>query len=82
MFFIEGADFAVSMPCQGFETRSVSEPASETVVRGPKEGFIESINTNRSLIRRKIKNEKLIFEEMQIGTHTRTIINIARNNFV
>lgn len=77
IIFIEKTNYAISIACQGFEKRAVTEPAAEMVVRGPKEGFIESINTNRALIRRKIRNENFVFEEFEIGNQTKTKINIA-----
>jgi len=77
IILIDGLSFATSISCRGWEKRSIEEPASETVIRGPKEGFIESININRCLIRRKIKNENLVFLNMVIGRQTRTQVNIA-----
>ena len=75
--FIESMTFAISIACRGWEKREIQEPMSEMVVRGPKEGFIESININRALIRRKIRNENLVFESMEIGRQTKTVINIV-----
>ncbi|WP_461205610.1 spore germination protein [Clostridium sp. DL1XJH146] len=80
IIFIEGVTFALSISCIGWEKRAVAEPASEMVIKGPKEGFIESININRALIRRKIKNENLVFEEMSIGRQTKTKVNIVYIN--
>lgn len=77
IIFIDGLGFAISISCRGCEKRAVEEPASEMVIRGPKEGFIESIYINRSLIRRKIKNENLVFEEMEIGRQTKTKVNVV-----
>jgi spore germination protein KA len=67
----------VSISCVGWEKRAVQEPASEMGIRGPKEGFIESISVNRSLIRRKIKNENLVFEKKSIGRQTNTKVNFV-----
>jgi spore germination protein KA len=77
IMFIESVDFAVSISCTGWKKRSVEEPSSEMGIRGPKEGFIESINVNRSLIRRKIKNENLVFEKKSIGRQTNTKVNFV-----
>jgi spore germination protein KA len=67
---------------KGWEKRSVTEPGSEAVVRGPRESFVENLRTNTSLIRRKIKNSALIVESMIIGRKTRTNISIAYINGV
>jgi len=52
-------------------------PESETVVRGPKEGFSERLLTNASLLRRKIRTNNLIIEKMVIGKQTNTPVAIA-----
>ena len=62
---------------KGWDNRSISEPSSEAVIRGPRESFIENIRTNTALLRRKIKNPALTFEPMIIGRRTRTPVSIA-----
>ncbi|WP_246040324.1 spore germination protein [Ectobacillus funiculus] len=66
--------FTVGLP--GYEKRNVSEPSSEGVVRGPREGFTESLHTNITLIRRKIKHPHLWLESKKIGRMTKTDIAI------
>ncbi|QQZ60171.1 spore germination protein [Paenibacillus sonchi] len=68
--------YAASILCatRGGEWRSVSEPSSQLVVRGPKDGFVESVATNISLIRRRIKSPKLRLEYMKIGSETQTLV--------
>jgi spore germination protein KA len=46
------------------------------VIRGPKDGFTESIGTNVSLIRRRIKSPNLWLERMKIGNVTQTDVAI------
>jgi spore germination protein KA len=76
IFLLEGYDSALIIGSQGWQTRAVDEPESEKVVRGPREGFTESITINQSLIRRKIRNPDLKFKYKDIGTktHTKTCI--------
>ena len=57
--------------------RQVAEPTSQTVIRGPKDSFVESISTNQSLIRRRIRNKNLYFEEFIIGHETKTKVNLV-----
>ncbi|WP_237167768.1 spore germination protein [Paenibacillus yonginensis] len=70
------------------EQRSIGEPTSEKVVRGPRDGFTESLRTNTSLIRRRIVSPRLKAESLSIGTFTRTNIalmyidGIAKNSLV
>ncbi|UUZ86248.1 spore germination protein [Paenibacillus sp. P26] len=59
-----------------WEERGVTEPTSQTVVRGPREGFSENIRTNTALIRRKIKDPHLWLETRVIGTVSKTDVAI------
>jgi spore germination protein KA len=77
VLFIDGIEKAVILNSKGWQMRSVSEPGSEAVVRGPRESFVENLRTNTSLIRRKIRNQHLTIESMVIGRKTRTSISIA-----
>lgn len=77
IFLIEGSWEALIINSKGFETRGVEEPKTEAVVRGPREGFCETMTTNMALLRRKIKNSNLTFETMEIGKQTRTSICIV-----
>ena len=63
---IDKEDAALIIASRGFATRSVTEPSSEAVVRGPRESFTESMRTNTSLIRRKINNPDLVFESFTL----------------
>ncbi len=57
--------------------RAIEEPQAEAVVRGPKEGFIEDISVNKVMLRRRIRNNDLVFEDHIIGKQTKTKISIA-----
>ncbi|MDP4108582.1 MAG: spore germination protein [Bacillota bacterium] len=59
------------------KTRAVEPPMTESVVRGSREGFTESIRTNISLLRRKIKNPDLCFEKIKIGKKSKTDVAVA-----
>ncbi|MFK7695027.1 spore germination protein [Paenibacillus sp. HJGM_3] len=73
----DGLSHAVIAELKGFEQRAVEEPANETTIRGPREGFTENINVNTSLVRRKIKSTKLKMESMTVGNLSQTTIVIA-----
>jgi len=64
VLIIDGFASGLVLSSKGWEQRTVSEPQSETVVRGPREGFTEDLRTNTSLIRRKIRNGKLKVDQM------------------
>lgn len=67
IILIEDEHEAISVETKGFENRSVSEPSTEVVVKGPKESFIESAAVNRSLIRKAMKDPNLMCEMVTVG---------------
>ncbi len=60
-----------------WDKRNVETPDSESVTRGPREGFTESIRSNTALLRRKIKTPDLIIENMFLGRQTKTAVAVA-----
>ncbi|PKM86204.1 MAG: spore germination protein [Firmicutes bacterium HGW-Firmicutes-12] len=77
VLLVDGLEIALVMSTQDYEKRSVSEPQTEAVIRGPREGFTENLQTNTSLLRRKIKNSNLKLVNLVIGEQTNTNVNIA-----
>ncbi|OPJ58099.1 spore germination protein [Clostridium oryzae] len=77
IFLMEGSEEALSINTKGCEKRAIEEPKSEAVVRGPRVGFSENINTNMSLLRQKIRNPNLKFETVCIGKQTMTRVCIV-----
>ncbi|MFZ4450361.1 spore germination protein [Salibacterium aidingense] len=75
--WIDGVTAAYSIQGLQSKTRPISEPSNQTVIRGPKEAFVESISVNSSLIRRKIKNKDVYFESMYIGKDTQTEVQLC-----
>ena len=57
---------------KGFTLRSITQPESERAIRGPREGFNESILTNLTLLRRRIRTTDLKFQFMTFGRRTKT----------
>lgn len=74
VLLLDGCTTGLVISTKGWEKRSVTEPQSETVVRGPREGFTENLRTNTALIRRKIRNGKLRVDHMTAGRKTQTDI--------
>ncbi len=77
ILLIDGSKDALSVNSRKWQSRGVDEPGTETVVRGPREGFNENINVAIALIRRKIKEPDLCIEKFKIGDKTKTAVNIA-----
>lgn len=73
---------AISCPCQGFEKRTIQEPPTSAVLKGPREGFVEDITINISMLRRKIKSPDLKIKEMQIGRYTKNRVCVAYINSI
>lgn len=78
--FISGSFEAVLIDVRKFELRGVTEPESEKVLRGPREGFIEPAKINLSMVRRRLNSNALKIEEMTMGEYTGTKINLCYLN--
>ncbi|MBQ7717778.1 MAG: spore germination protein [Clostridia bacterium] len=74
---IDGFGEGAVINTKGFQTRSITDPQTDSVIRGPREGFVENIRTNTALLRRKIRNTGLKFDCMEIGRQTKTKIAIG-----
>lgn len=72
--FVDGINKALIVSTKGWQSRGVQVPDNESVIRGPKEAFTESLRTNTALIRRRIRDTKLKVEQMAYGTRSRTDI--------
>ncbi|MBQ5973008.1 MAG: spore germination protein, partial [Oscillospiraceae bacterium] len=68
--FVPGGAFAAGT--KKWPKRGVSEPRGETVVRGPREGFLENALDNVSMVRRRLKTGDLRVEELSFGAATGT----------
>lgn len=75
-FLFDGYAGALLVHTPGGEERSVEEPATETSVRGPREGFTELMRTNTAMVRRKVKDKRLRTEQLQIGRVTKTNVEV------
>jgi spore germination protein KA len=77
LILLQGHSIALAADSSGGEQRGVEEPTSQTVIRGPKESFTESIKTNLSLIRRRLKTPQLRIESKHMGKQTQTHVVIV-----
>ncbi|MGW9527764.1 spore germination protein [Paenibacillus terrae] len=75
IILLEGCTKAIACGTRGGEARAVNEPTTQSVVRGSKEGFVESVFTNVSLVRRRIKSSDLTMEMFKVGSTSLT--NVA-----
>ena len=77
VILVNGLNKGVSVAVKKFEKRVVSEPPTATVVKGPREGFVESLETNISLIRRRLKTPSLVFEKVTLGKYSKTEVAVC-----
>lgn len=70
--FVDSLDVCFAADVKGWEHRGVDKPISELVIRGPQEGFNEVIRTNTALVRKILKDEDLIVENISVGRRSKT----------
>lgn len=65
-------DYCLIVDTDDRKSRAIMEPDVERILRGPREGFVESMMMNIAMIRNKIMTSKLKFEYIEIGEITKT----------
>ena len=74
---IDGEECAIIAELKSFEKRGVEEPSSETVIRGPRDGFTETLRINTSLIRRRLRSPNLKMESFILGKESKTSVEVV-----
>jgi spore germination protein KA len=77
IIFVDGEFSALKADVRSSVGRSVEEPSTETTLRDSREGFVENLQTNMILLRKRLKTSNLKFEPMTLGIHTKTEIRIC-----
>lgn len=77
VFLVDGYDKALLVDARTYPARSVAEPEKDKVLRGSRDGFVETIVFNTALIRRRIRSPKLHMEMMNAGVSSKTDIVIC-----
>ena len=75
-FFIEDDDNAYIFSLRKPNARAIGEPPTSSVMKGPREGFVEEIKTNTSMIRRRIKSPDLVMKSFQVGRYSATTVSV------
>lgn len=73
---VEGLTQAIVIDTKSWEHRGVSDPKTESSVRGPHEAFTETIRVNTALIRRRIRSPHLRIDMMRIGRRSHTDVAV------
>ncbi|GAB6137132.1 spore germination protein [Halanaerobaculum tunisiense] len=76
LLLIDGVEQGLIISSRGWESRSISEPTTESVIRGPRNGFTENLRTNTAHIRRRLRDPGLKIESHTIGERSKTDLAI------
>src|SRR5690606_24744892 len=74
---VEGVNKVIIIDARTYPVRSPGEPDLERVVRGSRDGYVETIVFNTALTRRRVRDRSLRMEYMQIGRRSLTDICIC-----
>lgn len=73
---IASSDSGLAYPVYGLQARSVAEPPTSRVVKGPREGFVEDLQRNLGLIRKRLKTTNLKIKDIYVGKQTNTLVSV------
>ena len=74
---VDGESVALVTEAIGWQQRGVNEPSTDVIIRGPREGFVETLRINVSLIRRKVHHSGLTVERARLGRYSQTELAIV-----
>lgn len=77
LMFVDGLKTAYVIASRAWPARGISEPSGETVIRGSREGFVETIRFNTALIRRRVRDTNLKIKSESIGIRSKTDVAIV-----
>ena len=77
LILIEGEDVILGCDIEKVTVRAVTEPPTSVVIKGPREGFNESMKYNLALVRRRAKSEDLVVKTLEIGELTKTQVSVV-----
>ncbi|MBD8521369.1 spore germination protein [Lysinibacillus fusiformis] len=80
VILLDGFAEGIITSTKSAKDRAVTEPSTESVIRGPRESFTETLRTNTALIRRKIKSPNLWIKSRVIGEVTQTDVAVMYIN--
>ena len=72
LVLIDGVRGALALDLRDSASRSVGEPVLDKTILGARDGFVESVNTNVSLIRRRLRSNELCMKELNLGSQSQT----------
>ena len=73
----QGMDQGLIVGTKKVFVRAVTEPPTDVALKGPREGFIEDVKVNTSLVRRRFKTGELKIEYLKVGRRSQTYVAIC-----
>ena len=77
IFCLEGCGKALAFGVQGWNRRNTEEPTTEAMVKGAKECFVETLNDNKALLRKRLKTPDLKMKQLKAGKTAKTPVVLA-----
>jgi len=77
VLLVDGLDTAIVIDARTYPVRGPEEPDTERVVRGARDGYVETIVFNTALTRRRVRDRTLRMEYMQVGRRSKTDIVVS-----
>ncbi len=77
VLFADGESKFLILGLKNPPVRTVTEPPTQVAVKGPREGFIEDFKTNVSLVRKRIKSDKLQVKILNVGKRSQTTVALV-----
>lgn len=77
---VDGLDQAIAIDARTYPNRSMSEPEDDRVLRGSRDGFVETLIFNTALIRRRIRDNELTMKLLQIGSQSHSDVVLCYMN--
>ncbi|MNI08800.1 Spore germination protein B1 [compost metagenome] len=77
VLIIDESCIGLSLGLIKWEKRGIEEPIAESVIRGPRDGFTETLKLNISLLRRRLRNPDFKMKTITLGHYTKTQIVVA-----
>ena len=74
---IDGYDKVAIIDMRNYPARSVDEPSKEKSLRGAKDGFTETLMINVALVRRRLRDDNLIFKAFEVGKMSKTDVSMV-----
>lgn len=77
LVLVDNASQILSCDMEKIAVRAIAEPPTNVVIKGPREGFTESMKQNLALIRQRARTKDLVVETMEIGEVTKTKVSVV-----